>query len=194
MIAAQGDIGVVQRPDARTVVINYSGALTRFGGIVINGNNSGQIITLGNLIGDVTIGGTMTGRMTAAGQTISGLASTRLGILGSVTVRTFAAGAAIVSGGLLGDAASKTVMAVGRGKGFLAAHGDINLKAPVKISTANLFANLTGANLSALHAIFTDSSVALGFDTGGNLFGLGLIETDLAELRIRGGGLIGTTP
>ena len=194
VIAAQGDIGVVQRPDARTVVINYSGALTRFGGIVINGNNSGQIITLGNLIGDVTIGGTMTGRMTAAGQTISGLASTRLGILGSVTVRTFAAGAAIVSGGLLGDAASKTVMAVGRGKGFLAAHGDINLKAPVKISTANLFANLTGANLSALNAIFTDSSVALGFDTGGNLFGLGLIETDLAELRIRGGGLIGTTP
>ena len=194
VIAAKGDIGVVQRPDARTVVINYSGALTRFGGITINGNNSGQIITLGNLISDVTIGGTMTGRIAVKGQAIAGLASTRLGILGNVTVRTFAFSAAIASGGLLGDVASKTVVSVGYGQGILAARGEINLKAPVKISTANLFANLTGANLSALTAIFTDSSAALNFDTGGKLTGLGLIETDLAKLRIRGGNLTGTTP
>ena len=197
VIAAQGDIGVLQRPTTRTIVINNSGPLTRLGGIFINGNASGQIITLGNILGDVVISGTMTGRIAAAGQAINGLAATRFGILGNVAVRTFAAGAAIVSGGLMGDAASKTVIAVGRGQGFLAAVGNINLKdykAPIIIPAANLFANVTGANLSALNAIFTAGSVALGFDSGGHLFGLGLMETDLARLRILNGSLTGPTP
>jgi hypothetical protein len=57
-----------------------------------------------------------------------------------------------------------------------------------------LFQNAGGANLSALKAIFTNASVSLAFDTGGNLAGLGLIETDLASLHISGGGLTGTTP
>ena len=128
VIAAQGDIGAIQRDGGGNAVTSASGALGRFGGISVKGNDSGKIIALGNLFGDVTIGGTMTGRIAAAGQAVAGLAGTRLGILGNVTVKSFAAGAAIVSGGLMGDATGKTVISVGSPKGFLAAVGGINLK------------------------------------------------------------------
>ena len=194
VIAAQGDIGLILKDGSGLPVTNVSGALLRFGGISIKGNDSGKIVTLGNLLGDVVIGGTMTGRIAVAGQSITGLASTRFGIMGNITVKSFAASAAIVSDGQMGDAASKTVISLGSAKGFLAAAGSINLKTGSKIPAANVFQNVSGANQSALNAIFTDESDLLAFDTGGNLVGLGLIETDLAGLHISGGSLTGTTP
>ena len=195
VIAAQGNIGLILQDGSGWPVNSASGGLVRFGGISIKGNDSGKIITLGNIFGDVAIGGTMTGRIAAAGQLISGLGSTRFGILGNITVKSFAAGAAIVSDGLLGDVAGKTTVSLGSAKGFLAVHGGINLASTTKIAAANVFKNLApGANLSALNAIFTDASALLAFDAGGNLAGLGLIETDLAGLHISGGGLTGTTP
>ena len=195
VIAAQGDIGLILHDGSGQPVTNAAGALVRFGSISIKGNDSGKIIALGNLLGDVAIGGTMTGRIAVAGQVINGLAANRFGIMGSVSIKSFAAGAAIVSGGLLGDIAGKTTVSLGSAKGFLAVHGGINLASTTKIATANVFKNLnTGANLSALNAIFTDASNLLTFDAGGNLAGLGLIETDLAGLHISGGSLTGTNP
>ena len=195
VIAAQGNIGLLLQDGSGQPVTNAAGALVRYGGISIKGNDSGKIITLGNLLGDVAIGGTMTGRIAVAGQAITGLVATRFGIMGNVTIKSFAAGAAIVSGGLLGDVAGKTTVSLGSAKGFLAVHGGINLVTTTKIATANVFKNLAaGANLSALNAIFTDASNLLTFDTGGNLAGLGLIETDLAGLHISAGNLTGTTP
>ena len=194
VIAAQGDMGAIQR-DGSGNAVTTAGALTRFGGISIKGNDSGKIIALGNLFGNVTISGTMTGRIAVQGQAIAGLSVTRLGILGGIAVKSFALGAAIVSGGQTGDVASKTTIALGSAKGFLAAVGGINLASTTKIAAANMFKNLAaGANLSALNAIFTDASTPLTFDTGGNLVGLGLIKVDLAGLGISGGSLTGTTP
>jgi len=194
VIAAQGDIGVILRDGAGSPVTSASGALKRLGGISIKGNDSGQIIALGNLFGDVTVGGTLTGRITAEGLAIAGLAAARAGILGNVTVKSFALGAAIVSGGLAGDSTSKTSLALGSSKGFVAAIGGVNLKAGFTIPAGNLFHNVSGANLSAISAIFTNALAPLTFDTGGSLAGLGLIETDLAGLHISGGSLTGTTP
>ena len=186
VIAAQGDLGLILQDGSGLPVTNASGALIRYGGISIKGNDSGKIIALGNIFGDVNIGGTMTGRIAAEGQTIANLAATRFGIMGNITVKTFATGAAIVSGGLMGDAVSKTVISLGSAKGFLAAVGSINLKTGSKVPAANLFQNASGMNLSVLNTIFT---AALSFDSGGNLAGLGLIKTDLASLDISGGKL-----
>src|SRR5262249_8169068 len=47
VIAAQGDLGVIQR--------NSGGNLVRFGGIQSNGTISGQVVTLGNILGDINI-------------------------------------------------------------------------------------------------------------------------------------------
>jgi hypothetical protein len=194
VIAAQGDIGAVLRDGAGNAVTSSSGALSRFGGISISGNDSGEIIALGNIFGDVTTGKTLTGRIAAEGQTVGGLAAARLGILGKVTIKSFAAKAAIVSGGLMGDATGKTLVTLGSPNGFLAAVGGINLKKGTKIPAGNLFQNVSGPNLSAINAIFTNASAPLAFDTGGNLAGLGLIETDLLGLGVSGGSLTGTTP
>ncbi len=195
VIAAQGDIGVMLRNGGGAPLVSNTGALMRFGGITISGADSGKIITLGNIFGNVAINGAMTGRVAAQGQAIAGLAATRFGILGSVTVNSFAASAAIISGGMIGDAASQTVVTLGSPKGFLAAKGNINLKAGSTIALANVFKNVSGgANLAAIDSIFTNGSSPLAFDTGGSLVGLGLIKTDLGNITISGGALTGTTP
>jgi hypothetical protein len=194
VIAAQGDIGAIQR-NGVDAVTSSSGALSRFGGISIGGNDSGQIIALGNIFEDITVSKIMTGRITAKGQAVAGLAVSRIGILGNINVKTFALGSAVVSGGLIGDAASKTTVTLGSPAGFLAAEGTINLVKSTKIAAANLFQSVhTNPSLSAINAIFTNGSAALLFDTGGNLAGLALIETDLTAIDISGGNLSGTTP
>ena len=115
--------------------------------------------------------------------------------MGNIKVKTFALGSAIVSGGLIGDATSKTTVTLGSPAGFLAAEGVINLVKSTKIAAGNLFQSVhTDPSLSAINAIFTNGSVALLFDTGGNLAGLSLIETDLGNIAISGGNLSGTTP
>jgi hypothetical protein len=187
VIAAQGNIGYA--------VVSASNISGRFGGISIGTNDSGQIIVLGNIFGDVTVSKIMTGRIVAKGQAVAGLAVSRIGILGNVSIKTFASGSAIVSGGSIGDSILKTAATLGGPAGFLAAEGVVNLGRSTKVAAANLLQNVhTNPSLSAINAIFTNGSVALLFDTGGNLVGLSLIETDLRNITISGGNLSGTTP
>jgi hypothetical protein len=191
VIAAQGDIGVIQRNGSGAAVTNASNALTRFGGISIAGNDSGLIVGLGNLFGNLTVNGTMTGRVAMEGQAVSGLAVTRMGILGNISVQSFATGSAIISGGLAGDATGGTNVYLGSPLGFVAAAGAVNLRSTT-IPAGKLLANQTGANLAALNAIFTNNNMPLLFDTGGTLNGLALIEADLENIQDNGGTLSGT--
>jgi hypothetical protein len=193
VIAAQGDIGAIQRSGTGAAVTNSSNSLTRFGGISISGNDSGQIIALGNVFGNVTISGTMTGRMAVEGEAGMGLTATRIGILGNITIQSFAATAAITSGGLVGDAAGGTTVYLASPLGFVAAAGGVNLRSTT-LPAGKLLANQTGANLSAISAIFTNSNLPLLFDTGGSLKGLMLIESDLTNIQNNSGTLSGTIP
>ncbi|MDE3067722.1 MAG: hypothetical protein KGJ60_09245, partial [Verrucomicrobiota bacterium] len=168
--------------------------LTRFGGISIGGNDSGQIIALGNLFGDVTVGGPMAGRIGVEGRAVTGLATGRDGILGNVIVKAFASGSAIVSGGMIGDSTGGTTVALGSAYGFVAGAGPINLAAGTTLSAGNFLQNQTGSNLAAITAIFTNGGSPLLFDTGGSLNGLALIQTDLTNLQDSGGALSGTVP
>jgi hypothetical protein len=191
VIAAQGDLGAIQRSGTGAAMTNSSNSLTRFGGISISGNDSGQIIALGNVFGNITISGTMTGRMAVEGEAVMGLTATRIGILGNITIQSFAATAAITSGGLVGDAAGGTTVYLASPLGFVAATGGVNLRSTT-LPAGRLLANQTGANLSALSAIFTNSNLPLLFDTGGSLKGLMLIETDLTNIQDNSGTLSGT--
>ena len=103
VVAAQGDIG--------TVV-----GSTRLGGLVSNGDVSGQIVTLGNVYGDLVIHGGLRGGRIAAEESI----------LGNVTIAgVLDAGAALVSSGDIGSAAFGTALTVGDVTGIIAAAGDI---------------------------------------------------------------------
>jgi hypothetical protein len=194
VIASQGDVGDIQRDANGNAVTNASNALNRSGGITIGGADSGQIIALGNLFGDVTVSGTMTGRMAVKGQSVAGLAASRLGILGNISVNTFAAGSAIISGGLIGDATGGTTVSLGNAQGIVAAAGGVNLTASTTIAAANLLQNVSGSNLAQINAIFTNGGAPLLFDTGGNLAGLGLIQTDLDNIQDNNGALSGAIP
>jgi hypothetical protein len=193
VIAAQGNIGTIQRDSNGNAVTSSANALTRFGGISISGNDSGQVIALGNVFGNVTVSGAMTGRIAVEGVAVAGLAATRFGILGNVSVTTFALGSAIISGGLAGDSVGGTNVYLGSANGFVAAAGSVTLRSTT-IAAANLLQNQTGSNLAALDAIFTNSGSSLLFDTGGTLTGLALIETDLTNIKDSSGVLSGTVP
>jgi hypothetical protein len=193
VIAAQGNIGTIKRDSSGSAVTTSSGALTQYGGIAINGNDSGQIIALGNIFGNVTVKATMTGRIAAQGQAVAGLDASRIGILSNVTIHSFAAGSAIVSGGVVGDATGKTTIKLGKAGGFVAAESAVNLKSTT-IAAANLLENVSGANLSAINAIFTNGGAPLQFNSGGSLQGLILIENDLKNLQDSAGSLSGPVP
>ncbi len=141
VIAAQGNLGAIQLNTSGTPVLNGN-ALERFGGITISGADSGQIIALGNAFGNLTINGSMTGRIAVEGVDINGLSASRMGILGNITATNFATGAAIVSGGLIGDSVSGTTADFGTAHGFLAAAGAVNLTGTT-IASANLVQNAT---------------------------------------------------
>jgi len=193
VIAAQGNVGVIQTNSGGAAVVGSAGALTRFGGITISGADSGQIISLGNVFGNILVTGSLTGRIAVEGQAVSGLASLRVGILGNLTVGTFASGGAIASGGLVCDATGGTTASLGSSPaGFVAAEGVVN-QTTNYLTANNLLASLQGtANGSVLTAIFTNGGNGLLFDTGGTLQGLDLIETDLANLKDTSGKLSGT--
>jgi hypothetical protein len=194
VIAAQGDIGTIQRNANGSAATSSSHALTRFGGITTGSGNSGKIIALGNVYGDLSFGGTMTGQVAVQGAAVTGLAASRLGILGNITVNSFAAGSAIVSGGLVSDVSGGTNTYLGSPAGFVAALGSVNLRSTT-LSATKLLQNISsGGSLAALDAIFTNDNLPLTFDTGGNLQGLTLIENDLANLHDAGGALGGTIP
>jgi acrosin len=195
VIAAQGDIGqlaVDAKGSART---DAKGHLIRYGGIKVTKGISGNIVALGNIFGDITAG-ILTGRIAAQGQTVQGLNGSRFGILGNLSFGQFASSAAIVSGGMIGDAAGRTALKSGKVNGILAAQGDVTLAKSTKL-TGHLFQNLAAddSNSLAISSIFTDDDSSLGFDTGGELQGLTLITTDLATLSVGGdGNLTGPTP
>jgi hypothetical protein len=189
VIAAQGDIGVFQ--------LSGSGALIRFGGIVSSsGGIDGQVVALGNIFGDISIHGGLTGRIAVKGRAVPGLAPTRFGILGNVHISgTIDTSAAIVSGGVIGDAAGGTVLSSGSIKGIIAAEVHINFGSTGNTSAASIFNSATGANAAAIEALFTENHVPLSFDlTGLDLGGLKLILKDLAALTVVHGVLTGPVP
>jgi hypothetical protein len=190
VIAAQDDIGAIKRTSSGSAVTTSSGALTQYGGVSINGRDSGQIISLGNIFGNITVTATMTGRIAVQGQAVAGCGASRIGILGNVTIHSCAAGSAIVSGGVVGDATGKTAVKLGQASGFVAAQSSVNMKSTT-IGPANLLQNVTGSNLSAIKAIFTNGGAPLQFNSDGNLQGLMLIEVDLKNLENSAGSLSG---
>ncbi len=110
VIAAQGDIGVAY--------VNAGGQLVRFGGLLSNGQLSGSIVALGNILGDIEAKNGVDGRIAAKGRVIPGLSSSRIGILGNFNISgNLEVGSAIVSGGVIGDAAGGTFLDVGQRPG-----------------------------------------------------------------------------
>jgi hypothetical protein len=201
LIAAQGDIGIIQLNPDGTPALDSSGNLIRFGGIQSNGGMSGaQIVALGNIFGDiVTDGNLQSTRITAKGRAITGLNSTRIGILGNVIVNgTMDASSAILSGGEIGDVNGGSFQ-VGVVQGIVAAEGDIVLGPAVDTSQAIFYQAAIGtgnANAAAIDAIFADGGQPLGFDLLGlDLGGLALILQDLTALSVGSdGNLTGTVP
>ncbi len=178
VIAAQGDIGVAY--------VDAAGQLVRFGGLLSNGQLNGSIVALGNILGDIEAKSGVGGRIAAKGRAIAGLSSSRIGILGNFKISgNLEVGSAIVSGGVIGDAAGGTFLDVGAVKGILAAKGDINGRLG-NTQQAAIFENATGANAAAIDALFTRlGGTAHGFDLVGlDLGGLNLILADLAALRV----------
>lgn len=196
VIAAQGNIGAILTNADGTASVSATGQLTRFGGISITGNATGQIISLGNVLGDITVTGSLSGRIAAQGQAVSGLAALRIGILGNVRLGSgFTSSAAVVSGGLIGDPVDGTAFSAAGAKGLLAADGAISLGTGTRVTVANLFANSqTNSNAAVINAIFTINLQPLQFDTGGTLQGLALLRTDLKNIHVANGKLAGTIP
>jgi hypothetical protein len=211
IIAANGDIGVIQRDRSGNAVVGSGPdkALTRFGGLTVSGGLSGSIVALGNLFGDVTISGGLQGRIAVRGQAIAGLAPFRIGILGNVTISGgMDSSAALVSGGVIGDDGTGGVSndtlgthlsISGNDKGILAAEGDINLGSTGNLNQTGLFENVGsptapkyagGANKAAIDAIFTKNNVTLTIPAD-----LAAILADLAALTVNAqGNLSGTHP
>jgi hypothetical protein len=174
LIAAQGDIGTIQRDANGNAVTDTTPALalTRFGGIVVsNGGLNGQVVALGNIFGDITLTGGLSGRIAAHGQPVAGLAAFRIGILGNVSISGgIAPTGAIVSRGLIGDDGHNNtsddtlgthLTISGNDKGILAAEEDINFGTTGSLNQSGLFENASGGNAQAIDAIFTDGGVLL---------------------------------
>ncbi|MFN0056555.1 MAG: hypothetical protein ACKV0T_30785 [Planctomycetales bacterium] len=207
LIAAQGDIGAIQRKTDGSAVVGSDAAnsLTRFGGVLVNGGMSGQIVALGNMFGDISINGGLTGRIAAHGRQGAGLHAQRFGILGNVDINgTIGATAAIVSLGVIGDDGvyvgtdsdtNGMHLTFSNGNGIIAAGGDVNFGKTNKINQPGLFENASGTNLAAVDAVFTQLGQQLAFDSSiGGKTGLELILSDLAALKVgTNGKLTGTT-
>src|SRR5262249_8465631 len=121
----------------------------------------------------------------------------RFGILGDVLVDGWiGANAAIVSGGLIGDAAGGTALSAGGVAGILAAKGDIAFGAVGDLSRGSIFTPATGVNAAAIDAIFTDQGRPLTIDTTAQgLSDLDLILADLVDLHVGSdGNLTGPKP
>ena len=175
VIAAQGDIGVIQTDGSGKAVVGTGASkpLTRFGGVNVTGGTDGTIVALGNIFGDISTNGGLDGRIAAKGQEEFGLGF-RNGILGNININGgIRSGAAIVSGGLIGDDGNNNIGNDSVGtklndngaiKGILAAERDINISANGSINQAGYFENVAdpaaakyaaGANKAAIDAIFT---------------------------------------
>ena len=196
LVVVQGNLGAILTNPDGSPVLAKSGKLVRFGGINAGGLANGQIIVLGNTFGDITIKGPLSGRIAVQGAAVTGLNASRTGILGNLQISSgIGANGAVISGGMIGDAAAGTKFTLKKVLGFVAANGSVNLANAHVVPAAQLFANSqSNANGAAIDAVFTDHSMPLLFDTGGSLVGLGYIQADLEAIGIIGGNLAGTTP
>jgi len=204
VVAAQGDIGVIQTDASGNAVVGSGPglSLTRFGGInVSTGGMKGSIVALGNVFGDINLGGGLDGRIAVKGRVAQGLAAFRTGILGNVNIGGgINPPGAIVSAGLIGDDGSNNVADDGLGthlsisgatKGIIAAEGDINFGSIGNTSQAHIYENVgsASANGAVIGAIFTNGGLDLTI-TGG----LSLILIDMGTLSVGAdGNLTGTT-
>jgi hypothetical protein len=179
VVAAQWDIG--------TTV-----GSTRLGGVLANGDVTGQIVTLGNVYGDLVIhGGLRGGRIAAEGS-----------ILGNVAISgVLDAGAALVSSGNIGSATYGTSLTVGDVTGIIAAKGDILFGHTGNLSAGHIYQDVGrtpgNPNAAAIDAIFTSNGQPLTFDLTSNLDlgGLALILAKLSTLHVGSdGNLTGTSP
>ncbi|MHB1423146.1 MAG: hypothetical protein ACYC3I_08120 [Gemmataceae bacterium] len=180
VVAAQGDLGALLLNPDGSPVVNKDGSLTRLGGIVANGGFSGQLVVLGNVLGDIHIDGGLSGRWAVHGRPVAGLDPSRSGVLGEVQIDGgIRPSGAILSGGLIGDAAGRTDLEVkGAIRGIVAAMGNINLEAKTHTKQADFFqGDLAGTpNGHVLESVFQSS-----FDVNVNLLDLdGLDEMLLA--------------
>jgi hypothetical protein len=194
VIAAQGDIGAIRRDSTGRAVLDSQGHLSRLGGLSFGGPFSGQVVALGNLFGDLTVSNSsQDGRVAVKGRPVSGLAASRIGILGNVTIAGATQSGAIISGGLVGDAAGGTTVSASNFNGLIAARGDINfgtfhlgLGGTVLESVAIPLGN---PNAAAIDAVFTNNGQPLRFDiTGLDLAGLELILQDVREIHVGSNG------
>ena len=203
VIAAQGNIGVIQTDSNGNAVVGTGpgNPLTRFGGVTVStGGMNGSIVALGNVFGDLNIGGGLGGRIAVKGQTVAGLPSFRIGILGNISINGgVSPTGAIVSAGLIGDDGSNNLgndsvgtklNISGAAKGIFAAEGDINFGSVGNLGQVKILENAAGLNKAAIDAIFTNGGVALTIPDG-----LGFLLIDVAGLRVGlDGKLTGTTP
>jgi hypothetical protein len=184
VIAAGGDLGAIARDAAGNAIVDAQNRLSRFGGILVNGTSSGQIAFLGNTFGDITLKGSLTGRIAAQGRPVQGLDANRIGILGNLTTLkgSIDTTAAIVSGGVIGDAPNGTLLTAGTIKGIVAAKGDINF-GQGNTSGASIFENAAGtSNGDVIDQVFQD-------DPGNPLTAIDELLSDLARLRVVNGQL-----
>jgi hypothetical protein len=190
-LAVGGDVG--QR------VVGAGGQVAHYGGIVVNGLFSGQIVAMGNVYGDLWFKSDVTtGRIAVRGAPVPGPDGGQLsGILGDLRVDgQIGPDAAIVSGGALGDAAGGTALRVGDVAGILAAEGAISYGAVGDLSAASIFDQAQGPDAAAIDAVFTDGGQALVIDPSPQgLQDLARLLAQLRALRVDGNGnLTGPVP
>jgi hypothetical protein len=182
-VAVGGDVGMAF-VDGGDIVVHY-------GGLIVDGLFSGQLVALGNVYGDLWVKGDLTGRIAVKGHPVPGLDDPqRFGILGNVEVDGWIGpNGAIFSGGLIGDAAGGTALSATGVAGILAAKGDISLGAVDDMTNARMFAQASGVNAVAIDAIFADQGRPLTIDTTPRgLNDLALILADLASLHVDSNG------
>jgi hypothetical protein len=178
LIATQGDFG--------STSVDALGHTLRWGGLLVAGTQSGQVVVLGVFSGDATInGGLKAGRIAVKG-----------GITGNMLTNGVDATAAIVSDGVIGNPSIGTSLTVnGSNKGIIAAKGLITFGkgSPGGNVFNNVGATPNDPNAAAIDAIFTNNGMPLLFDLAGlDLQGLNLILTDLAALKVNNkGNLVG---
>ena len=145
---------------------------------------------MGNVYGDLWFKQDFTGRIAVQGRPVAGLDAQRFGILGNVEVDgVIGTSGAIVSSGLIGDAAGGTTLSAGGDAGVLAAKGDISVADLGDTSGASIFNDASGVNAAAIDAIFTDRGRPLTIDTTvQGLSDLDLILADLASLHVNSNG------
>jgi hypothetical protein len=177
LLAVQGNINETNATDK-------DGHPVRLGGLVVNGDVSGQTVVLGTAYADVFVsGGLKSGRFAVKGSILGNLT-----INGDIDLHS-----AVVTAGSIGSATAGTVMHLGgHVLGVLAAEGSISFNQLNASQAAYYGQNLKTTDptsAAAIDAIFTQGGAALGFDQSGlDLGGLNMILTDLAALHVGSNG------